>query len=110
MNKFTLSQLITAFKLIREERIRDNCGICANLNDLVDLSRDSSDFFVNLMKSWPKFSGFNLFPVSDWGSYHQAVVNGTLWDKSTDEGRLRFELLDYLIETCEALYNGACNQ
>ena len=105
MDKFTLSQLITAFKLIREERVDERCGICKNLNDLVDLNRKTDDFFVNLMKSWPKFSGIILFPVSDWGNYCYAKNNGTLWDKSTDEGRLRFELLDYLIETCEAMYN-----
>lgn len=105
MGKFELSQLLTALKLIREERVWDDCGICKNLNDLVDLNRKAYDFFINLMESWPKFSGSRMFPVSGVDSFHESMQNGTLWDKSTDEGRLRFELLDYLIETVENTYN-----
>lgn len=103
MDKFKLSQLLTALKMIREERMLDDCGICANVEELVDITNDEVH---ELMCLWPKFSGNRVFPVGgSLTGYKNAAFNGTLWDKSTDEGRLRFELLDYLIETVEKMYN-----
>ena len=105
MDKFTLSQLITALKLIREERDCEDCGICANVDSLMSVDSNQYDEFLDLMISWSKFSGQEIYPVNGQDSYHRAKTNGTLWDKSTNEGRLRFELLDYLIDTVETMYN-----
>lgn len=106
MNKFELSQLLIALKLIRKERLLNNCGICANVGELVDIDDESHKELSKLMCLWPKFSGSRAFPVGgSLTGYTNAASNRTLWDKSTDEGRLRFELLDYLIDTVEKIYN-----
>jgi len=105
MDKFNLSQLITALKLIREKRALDDCGICSNIPCLITLDPEGESVLSDLMISWPKFSGHEIYPVNGVHSYCVAKTNGTLWDKSTEEGRLRFELLDYLIETVETMYN-----
>ena len=100
--RLLMQALLTALKLVREERVYEDCGICANVGVHLD---DIPNSFYQLMRKWPKFSGAGCYPVNGAHSYYAARKDGTLWDKSTDEGRLRFELLDYLIENVETMYN-----
>ena len=61
-----------------------------------------------LMASWPKYSGDRGFPVphtpecgyaSPRSAYYVARNARTLWDRSTEYGQLRWELLEYLDAT-----------
>lgn len=51
---------------------------------------------------FPKFSGDEVFPIPGGANeYYKAVGNNTLWDKSSEYGQLRWELLDFMIETLQ---------
>ena len=53
---------------------------------------------------WPKYSGDSMHPIPNVDGcnpshqYHIARYDKTLWDRDTEYGRLRWGLLDYLIE------------
>lgn len=46
-----------------------------------------------LFVEWPKFSGNTAYPIG-W----LARVSATLWDRNTEYGQLRWELLEWLIK------------
>ena len=65
-------------------------GICMNLVPYPDLE--------DLVKSWPKFSGETVFPVS-----HPSGTNSTGYFNTPNKwvgeyGAARYELLDHLIQ------------
>ena len=52
-------------------------------------------------RAWPLFSGDYNYPITtgdqqDW-EFDEAQARSTMWDRSTEYGRLRWELLDHLI-------------
>ncbi|ACV50123.1 hypothetical protein [Delftia phage PhiW-14] len=74
-------------------RFRD--GICGQL-DLLSGTLDCS--------AWEHFSGDNLFPVPSQNkkqTHEDAFKNNDLWTKRTAYGRLRWKLLDWLIEQAQ---------
>lgn len=81
-------------------------GICHNVIIGVGFSFHTETEAVKLVSRlavlWPKFTGNYQFPVPG-GSYIQAQQSRTLWDKSTQYGKNRWELLDFLIEQVQAM-------
>lgn len=89
------------------ENIRDKgpanrlCGICANVRDLLkgeytnlQITNRQKELFVK----WPKFSGDLSFPIEGGeAAYDNAKWEGTLWKEDTEYGRLRKELLLFMI-------------
>lgn len=62
-------------------------------------------FLKGIMERWPKYSGFVPYPVPapdstrDAGAaFVRANMSGKLWDESTQYGRDRHELLQWLIK------------
>jgi len=71
-------------------------GICPNIKiPTISLT----EFF----ESWPKYSGRYVFPITikdfDAGDLYVNTINQ--WDKSTEYGQLRWELVDHMINEIE---------
>jgi hypothetical protein len=86
-------------------------GICANVHKHLCLETedaDDADWLPLLWKSWPDWSGCDTYPVPasrdrDIGGNEQYAYNMTacLWDRDTEYGQLRWELLEHCIETLQ---------
>lgn len=79
-------------------------GICSQLTGLTNLERG---YLLHLMKQWPGSSGHVDFPVpasrtdiSTRAAKFKYVKSNTkqMWDRNTEHGQLRWELLEWLIE------------
>lgn len=92
---------------------RADMGICANLDDELEqlgfgcYEECAFSWREGAFEIWPKFSGMLGWPVPSAESvpsadpmktYYSASDAGSLWDETTEYGRLRYELLDFLIE------------
>lgn len=85
-------------------------GICRNVAEYVEevvheitIMHDVLDALTDLMVSWPKYSGDEDYPVPGGrDAYLVSSWDKTLWARYEHEyGALRWELLDWLIETLE---------
>lgn len=77
-------------------------GICHNVKRIGwdELANyELSDF----MEGWPKHSRNNVYPIKVGEEHPGNTYNKTenLWDRNTEYGQLRWELLNYMIETLE---------
>lgn len=55
-----------------------------------------------LFIKFPNFSGVLAYPLpGGLDKYCDAVNSNTLWDKSSEYGQLRWELLDFMIDTLQ---------
>lgn len=80
------------------------CGLCDNIYCMLeDYTYTISDNIMHKMfKMWPKFSGNIEYPIPGGRkAYTESYDNKTLWDKSSEYGQLRWELLDFMIETLQ---------
>ena len=79
-----------------------DAGICRCATLLVGW--DCSHHIQVAAYEWPKHSGLPAYPVpsttatSARTAYWYALDSGTMWRRNTEYGKLRWELLDYLIE------------
>lgn len=96
--------LLTTLKQLRENgpRIR-NSGICSQF-DLYGLySSEERRQFRDSFKTWPHYSGDSSFPVPSPDKSVEAIdayfdEQLDLWDRDTEYGRLRWDLLDHIIK------------
>lgn len=101
-----LSAYLSILKDIKEHRILNSVGICGNVYEH-GMQNDSLSYEEvvkvgalsrNIFNFWPKFSGNIVYPIRETRcSYENASCNRTLWDKNTPYGKLRWELLDFMI-------------
>ena len=105
LSKKKKAELHRALQSIKEDGNQLEFGICKELlHRNASLYLDAARWLERLWKKWPKFSGNPRFPIPspDTGppgsAFYQGVDEGTNWDKRTKYGRLRWELLDFLIE------------
>ena len=105
-------QILSALKAIasNKEYRYHSTGICNAIRHyLVERSenhftvRDSYTIY-ELMKDWPKHSGNNEFPITVRGinPMKEYLDYYDKWDRKTEYGRLRWELLEWLIEKLES--------
>lgn len=96
-----MNDLLTALKQLRENGPKNrDVGICSQLGWY---SSEEHRQFRASFKTWPHYSGDISFPVpSPDGSIEaiDAYFNnlGDLRDRDTEYGRLRWDLLDHIIE------------
>ncbi len=94
---------------IRLEAMRSNpseiyegFGICSNLREIAD--EGSYALLADLWTKWPYFSGNRRYPVPSSNSDSNSnVKNRSFWDKNTEYGQLRWNLLDFLISELSSL-------
>ena len=108
----TDKKVLQALKAIHrsKELRRNTIGICgavkwyfAEDGKTIFTIRDQ-DVLQRLMKDWPKHSGVMEFPISvgkisPWKKYVQC---DNKWNRKTEYGRLRWELLEWLINKLES--------
>jgi hypothetical protein len=93
------------YKLLLEIRQEPmgNVGICQHL---MDMTRRTSviTLFMSYARDWPKACpGEFIIPSDDIlqtpiSAFYEAEADGRLWDKSTKYGRMRWELLNFVIQ------------
>ena len=97
-----------ALKVVKEQVETGTVGsylaICAAVEKLeLDSFVSAADQLRPLFKRWPKYSGFDLYPVpspdktrTNLEMFYDALAKDALWQG--EYGALRKELLDFLIE------------
>ena len=109
--KLANKQILSALKAIKsnkEYRYRST-GICDSVRRYLEGHSDNyftvwdSHTIYELMREWPKHSGNNEFPITVRGISPMKEYLGCYdkWDRKTEYGRLRWELLEWLIEKLE---------
>ena len=104
-------QILSALKAIasNKEYRYHSTGICDAIRHyLVERSENyftvwDSYTIYELMKDWPKHSGVTEFPICAYGVDPMKEYMGCYdkWDRKTEYGRLRWELLEWLINKLE---------
>lgn len=96
MKLFTILSNIRDIKTGKKE-INPKSGICKNIG--------IRDIPIKLLKSWDKYSWDYIYPVPSTEEYILAeekytkeAIAKNLWNKDTEYGRLRYELLDFIEE------------
>lgn len=120
-NTNPVSMLLYVLRRLRDEGKQDKeYGICQNAYDLLHNDKEThllwdadpkeaADIMDDLMPEWPKASNTIGFPVPGGvNAYQEAADKGTLWSKRTKYGKLRWELLNWLIEKCESMEKEQC--
>lgn len=109
----THDMLLEALKCIRDDAShRDpQYGICHAVKyRLIDkdnleygYSVRDEDVLYKVITNWPKHSGNKEFPIHAGGKnpMHEYVNSTNKWSKKTKYGRLRWELLHWLINELE---------
>lgn len=113
MNKFMKEWLLDALQSVRVGGpTQPNTGLCKNVRVAMGVDWLSKEWeqvaswMHRAYPKWPKYSGNVTFPVPgganiyDFHREHQPI--GSMWDRNTEYGRLRLELLDFLIEQLES--------
>lgn len=105
----TAPMLLEALKIIQSDetlRFKD-MGICSSIDAYFDrksITLESYDTMRirDLMSRWPEYSGRAFYPIPDtvfedpYEAYHQCTTG--MWNKDTEYGCLRWELLEFCIE------------
>lgn len=91
-----INRWIEEMQRIKNGDFSTDVGICSNVRILHSILEFG-------FPSWPKFSGNIEYPVphpqfTPVKGYDYALINDILWDKETQYGRDRWELVDFLIE------------
>jgi hypothetical protein len=94
-------------KNMRDPENWSRIGICTRVNDRVLLRR--------LFPLWPKYSGLHNFPVpsadadGDPCDAYMEADSAEMWNRKTSRyAALRWELLEFLIETLEREIDRRC--
>lgn len=98
-----MTDLLTALKQLRDNGPKNhNVGICGQF-DLYGLhSEEERRQFRNCFKTWQHYSGDDSFPIPSPDKSINAQdayfdKRNDLWDRDTEYGRLRWDLLDHII-------------
>ena len=106
--------MLTALKMVRDvDYLHTYGGICANAQSallFVDVRiSEVTDFLIPYFKRWPKFSGNPDYPVSHPRLMPDEAYFDTkhYFEKYTEYGRNRWELLHFLIDELEQEINNS---
>ena len=102
--KISIADVLRAIKYAPETQN----GICGQRLIMHWLSPEKYKLMKDAMCEWPKRSNCRVYPVPTRTDVPSAALaqiaymrerenNRSLWDASTEYGRLRYELLDWLI-------------
>lgn len=80
--------------------LHTSVGICSNFWRYC-LNWEADVFLKQIFPLWEKFSGEVSFPIKGGEKmYLSSLYAGTLWDKSQEYGKLRWELLYFIRDYC----------
>lgn len=109
IGELTSALLLEALKAVKEDstlRYYD-IGICCAVERFfmrkdIRLQEKDGNMMRSIMRKWPKYSGRSYYPipaVTEPDPYFEYHKHTNLWSKETEYGRLRWELLEFCIET-----------
>lgn len=111
MKATTLGKQILVALLATRERPNRYCGICANVHNnytpdsdaYEPTGEDISKLVTLYARHWPKYSGVPLYPVPHPSLSAEDAYDLTenMWDRETEYGRNRWELLEFIIAEVE---------
>lgn len=123
VTKEELAFYIKALESVKEERSKEEWGICDNLSEVISLLTTSkacsfknrlNDKFQKIREcdteTWENYSGDYIYPIPsvyESCSAGDCYTNIDLW--KGEYGKLRFELLDHLINTAKLRLEEMCN-
>ncbi len=94
-----LTQLLRQLKELQEAGPKyPTLGIC-QVSTL-----ETRPYFREIWEKWPKYSGISRFPVPEFEGQQGKEAEDSfykthlLWDKNTEYGRNRWELLEWMIK------------
>lgn len=99
-----MTDLLTALKQLRDTGPYDrSTGICSQFEPPDSYNSEERLQFLASFKTWPHYSGDISFPVPSPDKSIEAIdayfdKSNDLWDRDTEYGRLRWDLLDHIIE------------
>lgn len=99
-----MTDLLTALKQLCENGPNDrSAGICWQFDSPELYSTAELRQYKDSFKTWPHYSGDISFPVPSPDGFTEAIdayfdKSIDLWDRNTEYGRLRWELLDHIIK------------
>lgn len=107
--------MLNGLRKIRDEGpVHPNDGICRNLSSTTGEARKAQGFYedqverelVRVFRRWDHWSGSYEYPVPapsgcHTGEFYEARQKGRLWDRTTEYGQLRWQLLDFCIQELE---------
>ena len=92
-------ELLAALIAVRDAGGNASHGICCSIATKVRDLTSSWKILDKLIAKWPKHSGYIQYPIKGGAiAYCEAKNCAKLWDRSTEYGALRWELLEWLIE------------
>lgn len=99
----TEQTLLKALISIRDSKKCNLSGICSDVNRTTGWDQEAKTLLHKLMQKWPKYSGHENYPVPNPSGGHprDAYYELHLWNRRTKYGRLRWELLEWLIQELE---------
>lgn len=98
-----MTDLLTALKQLRENGPKNrDAGICSQFDLYGSYSLKENRQFRASFETWPHYSGDDSFPVPSPYKSMDAIdayfyTDNDLWDRDTEYGRLRWDLLDHII-------------
>lgn len=99
-----MTDLLTALKQLRENGPKNrDAGICSQFDLCGSYRSEERRQFRDSFKTWPHYSGDISFPVPSSDKSIEAIdayfdKGNDLWDRDTEYGRLRWDLLDHIIK------------
>lgn len=105
---FDRSEVLSALRVIKNKCGGSELGICGNLNDLARSINHCGESIVGeISQHWQYFSGDKSFPVWTGSTdvnctpIREWVFCVDMYDEKTLYGRLRFNLIDFMIAVFE---------
>lgn len=96
-----MKELLMILEELHEADKEDIFGICDYVESESVLITDEyvEAKLRDLFRSWPHYSGSIVFPIPGGGdAYEEAYHNGKSWDRDTEYGALRWNLLEHCIK------------
>jgi hypothetical protein len=101
-------EIVEILEAIRDADPEDleKVGICCNFESTFGDGRFYDSVLKESYDSWPHYSGSDTFPVpasyvaddeDEGDAAREYYYIGPKWDKATEYGRMRYDLLDHMI-------------
>jgi hypothetical protein len=93
MTSLQKQNLLNTLKAIKKKPIEPEFGICLNVRRFTGFTYQKT--LLSLFRNWKHYSGSDSYPVE--GNVHKFSKQHNMFSKTTKYGRLRNNLLNFMI-------------